>query len=236
MTLPLKHRGFSFAHLSSVTVDSNAPVGPSPVAETTAVMRQLLKRVGRLLILAIALIGLGTVYDEVIGDGTLPHLNQVAAIKPVYPILARQNTTQSLSTPLTAPEAGQALSPSRNLLIALSPEIGAWLYDLHQQGHIVYTEPAESLTIYSKQDGTETIAAYRHLNGTLYIGKTFWRLSDGQKAAVLAHEYRHFRQNLPKRISRQLAQLAGAGHFDYQSPIEEEAFAYERQALSALGL
>lgn len=240
MTLPLQRRGFTLAEFpgASDSFQVSAPLpATAPIARNRHDLGTLLgQAAGRLMIILIAIIGLGTIYDEAIGDGPLPRLNRIAAIKPSVTEMARQNSTRHLPAQATAIAKWNALSPSRDLLTGVSPQISAWLYELQQQERIIYSEPQESLSLYPMPKDTEAIAAYRHINGRLYLGNAFWRLSDGQKVAVLAHEYRHSQQSLPKRISRQLAQLAGMGHFDYQSPIEEEAFAYERQALSAVGL
>jgi hypothetical protein len=236
MTTSLRHRGFTLAGNSAPINTTRIPALKPSLGDLLGAGQSALQAAGRILLILIAVIGLSTIYDEAIGDGQLPHLNRIAALQPAVTTLARQNSTQQLSADKTPLEAWQALQPSRELLTGISPEISAWLYELHQQHRILYQEPEESLSIYAMPNGTETIAAYRHITGRLYLGHAFWRLSDGQKVAVLAHEYRHYRQNPAKRISRQLAQLAGMGRFDYQSPIEEEAFAYERQALDALGL
>ncbi len=196
-----------------------------------------LRQMMRVILLMALIIGFCTIYDEAIGDGALPSFNTLKAISPAFAAQAIRNTTQTLQPDASEAKHWQAMAPSRELLTALSPEIAAWLYKLRQQDRLAFHEPSESLpTVFHAASETQVIAAYRHLDGTLYLGQTFWRLSDGQKAAVLAHEYRHSRQNLPKRISRQLAQIAGGGGLHYQSLIEDEAFAYERQAQAALGL
>ena len=199
--------------------------------------RLALRQMMRVILLMALIIGFCTIYDEAVGDGSLPSFNTLKTVSPAFAAQAAQNTTQTLQPNASEAKHWQALAPSRELLTALSPEIAAWLYDLRQKNRIVFHEPSENLTaVFHSAAETQVIAAYRHLDGKLYLGQAFWQLSDGQKAAVLTHEYRHARQNLPKRISRQLAQIASGGWLHYQSPIEEEAFAYERQAQAALGL
>lgn len=222
---------------SWVTASSVALPFPKSSARSFA---QTCKHIGqhlyRILILFLLLIGLCTVFDEVIGDGTLPRFNELKTVAPALISQAKRNTTYIFNYQSDA-KAWSALKPSRELLTALSPEIAAWLYDLHQKQQIVYREPSHTdAKTYGLPTDTPLIAAYRHLDGKLYLGKAFWALPDGQKIAVLAHEYRHFRQNPPKRFSRQLAQLMGGGRLHYTSTIEDEAFAYEKQAQAALGL
>jgi len=201
------------------------------------VFGRLLKLVGRIILLMTFIIGGCTIYDEAIGDGALPTFNRLQAVSPAFARQATRNTTQTLPSNCSKSQAWQAMTASRELLTALSPEIAAWLYTLHAQNRVILHEPAENLpTMFHAAEDTQVIAAYRHIDGKLYLAQMFWQLSDGQKVAVLAHEYRHYRQNLPKRISRQLAQIAGGGQLRYRSLIEDEAFAYERQAQTALGL
>jgi hypothetical protein len=119
--------------------------------------------------------------------------------------------------------------------MAVSPEVALWLYQLHTQNRLEFGQPAGTGLYAQKQEG-EALAAYLRLSGKLSIGPGFWTLTDGEKTAVLAHEYRHARQNWPKQISVQVSQLVTNGQLQYESRLEAEAFDYERQVRSALGL
>lgn len=209
---------------------------PQPIQTQHHPLYGVAQSIGRILLLFLLLIGLCTVFDEVVGDGDLPHFNTLKAIDPDITTKANQNTTAALIANPTASIAWQAMAPSRDLLTALSPEIAAWLYQLHQENRIIYTAPTDAYGSYGITPDARLIAAYRHLDGKLYLSQEFWALSDGQKVVVLAHEYRHYRQNAPKRLSHMLAQLLSAGRLRYHSAIEDEAFSYERQAQSALGI
>lgn len=189
----------------------------------------------RLILTLLILLGACTLYDQAIGDGRLPRLNDLSGISS-FSAQARSNTTlNSLENPAIQP-GWNHLAASRELLTAVSPEIAAWLYTLHEQNRIVYGSPLHLSAFYGKTSETPVLAAYEKLGGKLYIGNDFWVLNDGEKAAILAHEFRHSRQNWPKVLSHRLAQLIGGGQFHYQSSLEAEAFAYERQVRSAFGL
>lgn len=196
-------------------------------------VRKIGRILGRWLVLALVLLGACAIYEEAIGDGPMPRFNGVIR-QPELLRSAHRNSTRML--PVVGADYWQALGASRRLLTVTSPEIASWLYGLRQQGRLEFTEPRESVFLYAREAETSILAAYRPLNGKLYIGSSFWSISDGEKAAVLAHEYRHARQSFPKRLRRQVAQLLTWGRFRYQSTLEAEAFDYERQARFALGL
>jgi hypothetical protein len=209
---------------------------PKPISLFSNACKKIGYHLSRITMLLLLIIGVCTVFDETIGDGELPHFNNLKAATSDVAWQAKRNTTYRFYYQTDA-KAWSALKPSRQLLMALSPEIAAWLYDMHRNQHIIYHAPTNTnAATYALPPNTPLIAAYSHLQGKLYLGRTFWDLSDGEKIAVLAHEYRHFRQNPPKRFSRQLAQLIGLGRLHYTSLIEDEAFAYEKQAQAALGL
>jgi hypothetical protein len=209
---------------------------PLPSQTQCFSIQSMAQAIGRILLLFLLIIGLCTVFDDTIGDGALPQFNALNIIAPKLATQAKQNTTATFTTHPTASDAWQAMGPSRDLLIALSPEIAAWVYQMHQEHRIIYTTPTDAYATYGIASNTPLLAAYRHMDGKLYIGHAFWTLSDGQKVVVLTHEYRHYRQNAPKRISHMLAQLLGGGQLHYESRIEDEAFSYEHQAQAALGI
>ncbi|WP_373532042.1 hypothetical protein [Vampirovibrio sp.] len=197
--------------------------------------RSVLSALKRWALCLFVLLGACTFYDQIMGDGRLPAFNEVGHLPEIHTLV---HTNSTLDFPHTqAPARGwQALRQSRSLLSALSPEIAAWVYELRQNNRIVYNETPATLWLYSKPASTPMLAAYEGMSGKLYVGADFWHLSDGEKAAILAHEYRHARQNWPKQISVRLAQYLGGAQLSDQSRLEYEAFDYERQARAALGL
>jgi hypothetical protein len=200
------------------------------------VVRMLLMFGGRLAIMLVLFIGLGTVYNETVGDGALPRINPV----PASAVKLRQSALVNTAAPLpntASPEARwAAMASSRKLLGIVSPDIAQWLERLHAEGRIAYEAPPDTLLVYDRPVDTSLLGAYRHFNGKLYLGQDFWGISDGEKVCVLVHEYRHSRQNLPKQIAIQLARLLVGKASEYASPIEDEAFVYEHRAYRALGL
>jgi hypothetical protein len=200
------------------------------------VTRMLLMFSGRLALMLVLFIGLGTVYNETVGDGALPRIHKVPALAVKLRRGALVNTSVLLPDSASAEARWAAMATSRKLLGIVSPEIAQWLERLHAEGRIAYGAPPDTLLMYDRPVDTSLLGAYRHLNGKLYLGQDFWGISDGEKVCVLVHEYRHSRQNLPKQIAIQLARLLVGKASEYASPIEDEAFAYEHRAYQALGL
>ena len=199
-------------------------------------MAWVIKRLCNILLLLLIVIGLGSVWNAVIGDGSLPRLSTLQHFSPMQVKLAQYNSTGNLPVSTIRSAYWEALSPSRSLLLSISPQLSQWLLDLHLRQHIKVQEPEDIYQTYHVASSETLLAAYRYNEDTLYLGEAFWQLSDGQKVTVLAHEYRHSRQNFGKRMSVQLAQWMGLGQLQAYSPLEDEARDYERQAAIALGI
>lgn len=180
---------------------------------------------------ALIILGLCALYDQGIGDGKLPALNDVSG-SPEVLSAARYNSTLTIKGPAN----WENLSGGRRLLLLLSPQLAEWLYQLNNRQKIIYETRGNWRSAYGKTSQTPLLAAYEPWSGKLYIGSAFWKLPDGEKAAVLAHEYRHSRQNWPKVLSHRLVQWITHGQLQYESSLENEAFDYERQARAAFGL
>jgi len=195
-----------------------------------------MRRVINVATLMLIIIGLGTVWNATIGDGSLPQLTALTHLSPKQAQLAQHSTTANLPITTIRSSYWEALSSSRSLLLSLSPQLAQWLLNLHLRQHIKIQDPDDIHQTYHVSSETPLLAAYRFNEDTLYLGEAFWKLSDGQKVTVIAHEYRHSRQNFGKRLSVQLAQWMGLGQLQAISPLEDEARDYERQAANALGI
>jgi hypothetical protein len=208
---------------------------PLAVRLNTDKLRATFSTLRRWALFLLVLLGACTLYDQAIGDGPLPHINTLEGVTKIS-TSNQINSTHHLPPPVTAKEGWQALKQSRTLLTGLSPGIAEWLYDLKRKNKIAYGKMPATLSFYGKSADTPILAAYEALSGTLYIGNDFWALNNGEKVAILAHEYRHARQNWAKQISVRLAQCMWAGQLSEHSRLENEAFDYERQVRAALGL
>jgi hypothetical protein len=179
----------------------------------------------------VAMIGAGHVYNEAIGDGALPQFKVHRSLQQTsWQDRINQNTTFHLQGQKNiSPETYWAsLQPTLQILKAVSPEIEAWVQDRHQLNKIQYTLPD------SNEEGA--IAAFNFMNKNLHFGEPFWAMADGHKAAAIAHEYRHSRQNMPKMISTRITQMMTGKFLDYPCLVEDEAHLYQQEFYRAIGM
>lgn len=207
----------------------------TPLAKPVGVrafVAQTLRTARNTLVMLLALVGGGQVYDAAIGDGPLPQMKTLSRVDPDLHQQAFQNSTAALAwgdrKGRTESEYWEALQPTLAILRTVSPEIATWVESQRASGKLSYDPPSVHI---------EPIAAYHPILRTLYINhEHFWGMKDGEKAAVLAHEYRHARQNIPKVTSSRLTQLLAGRFFEYPCQLEDEAHLYEKAMLEALGM
>ncbi|MBY0403317.1 MAG: hypothetical protein K2X66_05430 [Cyanobacteria bacterium] len=178
----------------------------------------------------VAMIGAGHVYNEAIGDGRLPQFKVNRSHQETSQNKIYQNTTIHLQGQknISAEAYWASLQPTLKILKVVSPEIEAWVQDRHQLNKIQYTLPE------TEEQGA--IAAFDPRNKTLHFGEPFWAMADGHKAAAIAHEYRHSRQNIPKMISTRITQMMTGKFLDYPCLVEDEAHLYQQEFYRAIGM
>ncbi len=170
-------------------------------------------------------------------DGPLPTLHSIQSTAPELIPGLRLNTTRKLSNQdnVSAQDYWQGLQPTLSIVKAVAPEIHQWVQDQHSTGRIIYETKLSGKKIDADAD-SETIAGYQNRNKTLHLEKAFWSLSDGDKATVLIHEYRHSRQSTYKGAREGMIQFLQGDPQRYESLIEDEAYQYQLEAYRALGL
>lgn len=199
-----------------------------------------LKTCKNVLQLLVLITGLGTIYNTGVGDGKLPEFRSLQQAAPALTKTVMGNSTASLSPTASQEEYWRALQPTLTLLRAISPEIADWVNTLHAKDRVVCGNPAGS-NLYNVDSDMALVGGYRIINGKLYLAQDFWRQADGDKVATLAHEYRHYRENIPTVISGMVAQLLSGQLFSkdgliYGSEREDKAFLYTAKAYKALGM
>lgn len=186
-------------------------------------------------ILLLAVIGLGEVYDKFVGDGPLAGFVPLSHAAPQLLPLKDRNTTGTLSLrPVSGGQSWQALKVTRDILSASAPEVSAWLTERQAQGEILYDfVPPVEVSAYQDSCLSYQSPLTRHL----FLAPRFWLQTDGAKAMILVHEYRHSRQNFPKVMAERLAQVLSGSVFSNPNAtrLEDEAFLYQRAFLHALG-
>lgn len=188
---------------------------------------KLLRKPFELLMLALAVVGLCHVLDYVIGDGALPGFRP-GKIKPAqleagHPMLKSSGKKDYLRA-LAAPIA---------ILQATSPPIARWVTDLQKKDRIIYR--FELPIDHPSYAGS--LAFQSPLISYLLLSPGFWEQSDLDEAAILAHEYRHHRQNLFKLIAERASQVLSLRviHDPDNNRLEDEAYLYQEKFYRAAG-
>ena len=187
-------------------------------------------------------------YDP--GDGPMPTLNYLERVAPNLLNAAQENTTgrfiegenfsgKKRGLSHSADEYWRGLQPTLELLNAVAPEIHSWVISQYNSGKLLFSadEVNELKDHQELGEATEEQACFNYKTGELPLLRTFWSLKDGEKAAFFIHEYRHYRQNMVKRVRITVNQvITGKGSNNYLNPLEDEAYLYQQEALMALGI
>jgi hypothetical protein len=183
----------------------------------------------KLYFMFLATIGGGFAYNAVVGDGPLPPMKQMDGNDAAWRqrLNARLPYTQQFGAP-SDEQHWTNLQPALAIVDEVSPEIGQWVRQQRDSGKLSFSIPDRTLE--------EALAAYDPLNKSLHIAPAFWQLRIGDQAAVLVHEFRHSRQNMPKSVAIRLTQLITGDILHYPSQIEDEAYDYQLDFYRAIGL
>ncbi len=192
----------------------------------------VLQSLFNVIVLVLAVAGLAKILDLAIGDGELPRFQSLKQVAPVLCLAVNQNSTEHLNKQSTPDQIWESLQPTVQLVEAVAPEIAQWVRELQQQGQLEY----RLLPLQKYVLPWEVTASYNANWDVLNIGPGFWELSDGNKAAFLIHEYRHYRQNRAKLITNLVAKVASGKLREYGSVLEDEAYLYQLDAYRALGI
>lgn len=165
------------------------------------------------------MIGACLVLDKIIGDGPLPTF-----IPGKYKIQ---------TTPITQPKSTKdyqtALQPVFQILRGTNPQIAFWLKQQTIQYQFVF--PIDH------PQYKETKALHVPFVNMLILGPSFWKETELDKAAIIAHEYRHSRQNFAKVIGERTSQLLSLQTFinPDATRLEDEAYLYQAAFYKAVG-
>lgn len=69
-----------------------------------------------------------------------------------------------------------------------------------------------------------------------YFSPDFWKLPEGEKAAVIAHEYFHHKQNTIWMVGDTIGETLSGKVPEYGSRTEDKAHLFQMMANKALGL
>ena len=186
--------------------------------------RILFRYVLRYGILTLAILGAFELWSAQ-GDGPIPTFRPIPASAVLNP--HQVSSGRCMLRCASDAERWAGLAPALAILKSTNPEIADWVERSHAEGRLVFTN-------HTKDDGDHVayLAKFDLFQRELRIGPGLFAEPDGSIAAVLAHEYRHSRQKLPKVISYALS-FVFLENGD-PSIIENDAVLYEQAARRAI--
>jgi hypothetical protein len=114
-----------------------------------------------------------------------------------------------------------ALQEPLQILDRVCPEASHWVRDRYQLGHLIWEE--EYSGCYAK---------FHYVNRDLTINKILFAENNGRIASILAHEFRHSRQNFTKFFRATVA--CSILREPRPCIVEDEAELFEAQVLIAI--
>jgi hypothetical protein len=175
-------------------------------------------------IIILAIFGILSILDAH-GDGRIPVFLSLLPTSGINP--NRASSLQCTVEGTTAKARWQGLAASLKILEEVNPEIARWIREKYTAGMIVFSDAD-----FQSNDKCNALAKFDVLNGKLTINRQLFAEHDGNIAAILAHEFRHSRQNYPKLFRYALSFLFAKG--GDSSIIENDAEIYEREAKNAI--
>lgn len=146
---------------------------------------------------------------EVVGIGRNPKLLK----------MAHTNTFHNFS--IDPMENWKRLDPALEVLTKVCPKAAGWVRQRHSASRIVWQ---------NVRDGN--YASYNLINQQLTLNESFCVLTDGRKATILAHEFRHAQQNWTKFARCSILTMV-TGSFQSRS-IEDDATIFEQEVQIAI--
>lgn len=134
--------------------------------------------------------------------------------------LAKINTTKDIEMPLDEGEYWEHIQPTLKVLRAVSPQAEKWVREKQETGKIKYDA------------STGFYATFDFVSRELTIYPRFFDMEDGVKASILAHEWRHSRQN-PEKFIKYIMSYAITRELQTEL-VENDAYLYEAQCRESL--
>ena len=213
-----------------------APPPEAPKKPRRGFFKSVLFTFLKLLILIVFVVAGCEIISTQVGDGDLPWLRTVGKSDPSINSLLGENRTEGFSKRMNEIDDAlfwEGLQPSLKLLDATAPEMARWVVELHDKKRIVYNFDLP----FDHPAYERTVAFQTPLFSTLLLAPGFYDEPDLDKAAILAHEYRHYRQNFPKTMAERGKQLLTLKLFTDpdSNRLEDEAYLYQASFYEAYG-
>jgi hypothetical protein len=136
-------------------------------------------------------------------------------------VMAYTNSTRNLYGDFKEEHCWDAMQPSLQILDKVCPEAADWVRDRHAKGKLVWEE-----------ESTGTYARYDYINKRLTFNKASFLENDGIKASILAHEFRHARQNHTKFYRAVVACMICRE--PQPNIVETDAYLFEKRIIIAI--
>lgn len=199
------------------------------LANTLHVGKRWFGTVLNTLLCVLALTGGLQLLAAMTSDSLVSPFRPLASFRPDLLPVREQVLTRTLRPTDSAEAHWEALSASRELLWAINPDILSWLRRMNKENRIIW-EPRPNVFNWP------VLAAYDARFDNLYLSPGFWELSEGEKAAVLTHEYFHAHQNRARLFIDTIEKALSGKLSKYGSRTEDEAHLYQLFAYRALGM
>jgi hypothetical protein len=177
----------------------------------------------------LALVGLIQIVGSFTGNETVQPFRSLQAFRP--DLLKNRDVvlTTSITDQDTTEQHWKALQPTLSILWAINPDISSWMIRLNHEKRIIWTRHP---TLFN----WPVIASYDWRMNDFYFGPSFWKLSEGDKAAVIAHEYFHYKQNKIWMVGDTMLETLSGKLSEYGSKTEDEAHFYQLYAYQAMSM
>ena len=127
-------------------------------------------------------LGTTTLYDITIGD-QIPKVSNLGFGSPEKNLIHDQPILKGWNDQ----ECWSALQESLEILDRVCPEASEWVRDKHTSKQIIWEE-----------EFTGCYAKFNYIDRDLTVNRTLFGESNGRIASILAHEFRHSKQNFSK--------------------------------------
>ncbi|CAE7860222.1 unnamed protein product [Symbiodinium microadriaticum] len=155
--------------------------------------------------------------DICVGDGEIPDPTYVGR-GTRESVMVYFNTSAHIRRDTPDEEWFQSLDRTIIILDKVAPHVSDWVYEQKAEGRIVF-----------EREDTGTYARYDWIEDKLIINYVMMQQVDGRKATILAHEWRHSRQNWGKWIKTLIGCMVLG-----EKPeriIEDDAYYYEYKSM-----
>lgn len=163
--------------------------------------------------------GATTLYDITVGD-QVPYVANLSDFSPERK-LAYKNSDPNLLFEWDEDRCWEALQEPLQILDRVCPEASHWVRDRYENGHLIW-----------EKEYSGCYAKFHYVDRDLTINRILFGENNGRVASILAHEFRHSRQNFSKFFRATVA--CSILREPRPCIVEDEAELFEAQVLLAI--